>query len=357
MDERIILGAADEPLTFPLVLASDHKTPAVGVTPSLVRISKNGGAFAAPSGAVSAVGNGWYQVAGNATDTGTVGPLLLHVEATGCDPLDMRFEIVPNLAADPLAKGSPTYPLTFLMIDSADHIAGKTGLSPTVTIAKVGGSFATPAGAVSEIGFGWYAVGPNPDDYSTPGPVLLHATATGADPTDDRFDVAAVPTPTVSPVRDDDAFIGNPGVADPALSMVGLLQSTGWFDPGGVVYPASPGAARLTADMQSTCTITPTGVQETDEGSQKRRLRRVGYKIALRYRAEEGADAAAVLGRIDAAVHNVLQSASLGGFTLPWLNRIEAAVPDDSSHPDYRLTIRGLFVYAYEVGTGLRATA
>jgi len=38
------------------------------------------------------------------------------------------------------------------MADSGDHIAGKTGLEPTVTISKNGGSFTSPDGAVTEIG-------------------------------------------------------------------------------------------------------------------------------------------------------------------------------------------------------------
>ncbi len=84
-----------------------------------------------------------------------------------------------------------TRPLNFFMTDSTDHVTGKTGLSPTVTIRKVGGSFASPAGAVSEIANGWYTVAGNATDCNTAGPLLLHATATGADPTDTLYDVVA----------------------------------------------------------------------------------------------------------------------------------------------------------------------
>ena len=80
-------------------------------------------------------------------------------------------------------------PLNFFMTDSTDHVTGKTGLTPTVTIRKVGGSFASPAGAVSEIANGWYTVAGNATDCNTAGPLLLHATATGADPTDTVYDV------------------------------------------------------------------------------------------------------------------------------------------------------------------------
>lgn len=81
--------------------------------------------------------------------------------------------------------------LLFLMLDEADHVTGKTGLSPTVTISKNGGSFASPSGAVSEVGNGWYKIAKNSTDSNTLGPLLLHATGTGADPCDDRFDVVA----------------------------------------------------------------------------------------------------------------------------------------------------------------------
>lgn len=75
-------------------------------------------------------------------------------------------------------------PLLFLLIASSDHITGKTGASPSVLISKAGGAFSSPAGAVTEIGNGWYQVAGNATDTGTLGPLTLHATATGADPTD-----------------------------------------------------------------------------------------------------------------------------------------------------------------------------
>ena len=98
-----------------------------------------------------------------------------------------------------------TTPLRFLMVSSADHISGATGLSPAVVIAKITGGFAAPLGAVSEIGSGWYQVAGNGVDTNTVGPLLLHATAGGADPTDEQYDIvnfnpsaAPTPEPTVS---------------------------------------------------------------------------------------------------------------------------------------------------------------
>jgi hypothetical protein len=90
-----------------------------------------------------------------------------------------------------LQQSSTARPLSFFMVDSTDHVTGKTGLSPTVTICKQGGSFATPAGAVTEIGNGWYQVAANATDTHTLGLLKLHATASGADPFDREFYVVA----------------------------------------------------------------------------------------------------------------------------------------------------------------------
>lgn len=87
--------------------------------------------------------------------------------------------------------GNTAYPLLFQMVSSSDHISAATGLSLTVTISKNGGSFASPSGAVTEIANGWYQVAGNATDANTLGPLCLHATGAGADPTDSLFTVVA----------------------------------------------------------------------------------------------------------------------------------------------------------------------
>ena len=84
-------------------------------------------------------------------------------------------------------QSSTSHPVTFLMVDSTDHVTGKTGLTPTVTLSKDGGAFAAAAGAVSEIGNGWYALAGNATDRGTAGDLLIHASAAGADPVDERY--------------------------------------------------------------------------------------------------------------------------------------------------------------------------
>jgi hypothetical protein len=81
--------------------------------------------------------------------------------------------------------------LFFLMVDSTDHITGKTGLSPTVTLSKNGAAFGAPSGAVTELASGWYKLAGNATDSNTLGPLLLHATGAAADPCDAIFEVVA----------------------------------------------------------------------------------------------------------------------------------------------------------------------
>ncbi len=71
--------------------------------------------------------------------------------------------------------------IPFLMVSSANHIDGATGLSPAVTLSKNGGAFAAPAGAVSETGHGWYKLTPAADTNTT-GSLIIHGEAAGADP-------------------------------------------------------------------------------------------------------------------------------------------------------------------------------
>lgn len=81
-----------------------------------------------------------------------------------------------------IKQSTATLALVFYMVDDADGITPKTGLSPTVTLSKNGGAFASPAGAVSEISGGFYKVAPNSTDSNTLGMLALKATASGAVP-------------------------------------------------------------------------------------------------------------------------------------------------------------------------------
>lgn len=71
-------------VVFLLVDATDDETAETGLSPT-VQISKNGGSFATVTNSVSEIANGWYKVALTATETNTVGPLIVRATGTGAD--------------------------------------------------------------------------------------------------------------------------------------------------------------------------------------------------------------------------------------------------------------------------------
>lgn len=84
-------------LCFLMVESADHVTPLTGASPT-VKLSKNGASGGAAAGAISEIDStnvpGWYKVAGNATDSNTLGALILHATAASGDPSDTLFEVV-----------------------------------------------------------------------------------------------------------------------------------------------------------------------------------------------------------------------------------------------------------------------
>lgn len=88
------INSTDYPIHFLLVLSSDGKTPAVGLTPT-VNLCKSGGTFYLASGTISEKGFGWYSLAGNSFDRDTLGELLVHASGANADVSDDRYFIVP----------------------------------------------------------------------------------------------------------------------------------------------------------------------------------------------------------------------------------------------------------------------
>lgn len=90
-----------------------------------------------------------------------------------------------------IKNGDTSHVISVLMIDSADHVSGKTGLTLTVTRSKNGGAFASWSGTTAEVANGWYKLTPAAGDVDTQGDLAIHVTATGADPTDAQALVVA----------------------------------------------------------------------------------------------------------------------------------------------------------------------
>ena len=184
-------------------------------------------------------------------------------------------------------KQGTTPTIVFLMVGNGDHVTPITGLSPVVTLSKNGASGTTatnnPATQVDATNHpGWYKIALTTTETNTIGDLILHATGTGADPSDrlcvvesaDISDldgeidailsaVAAVPT---TPLLAADTRLNN---LDAAVSS--RLPTSGYTAPPGTVTlaasqpnyaPAKTGdAMTLTAAYDAAKTAAPTTAQ------------------------------------------------------------------------------------------------
>ena len=81
---NIANGISGQKIPVRLVDDTDGETLETGVSSPTIQLSKNGGSFASASdGTWAEIGNGWYTVRLNGTDTSDVGWLLLRVVNTG----------------------------------------------------------------------------------------------------------------------------------------------------------------------------------------------------------------------------------------------------------------------------------
>lgn len=82
-----------------------------------------------------------------------------------------------------------SYPNCFKLVDSSDHVTPKTSATVTCTRSKNGGSFASCSGSVSEVANGVYCLAGHATDRDTVGTLVLHMTASGADPNDFEIEI------------------------------------------------------------------------------------------------------------------------------------------------------------------------
>ncbi len=100
-----------------------------------VRLKKNGGAWAQKNQASSATHeeNGWYEVNLDATDTNTLGILVVAVNESGALPVSREFLVVPANVYEAMVAGTEWLETTSLRADFS--IA-----STTLTVKKTDGS-------------------------------------------------------------------------------------------------------------------------------------------------------------------------------------------------------------------------
>lgn len=103
-----------------------------------------------------------------------------------------------------------------LMVDSSDHVTGKTGLTLTATLSKNGGAFGAISPTVTERGDGWYSLALVAADTDTEGDLALHITGSGADPSDVLMNVNVL-----------EQLLRNKRVLDPATGIETIYDDGG----------------------------------------------------------------------------------------------------------------------------------
>lgn len=138
------------------------------------------------------------------------------------------------------------------MVDSSDHITGKTGLTVAVTLSKAGAAFGAAAGSIAEIGSGWYSASLTTGDTDTLGDLAFHCTSAGADPTDFLDEV-------LTRLNDDLAFPATSG-----RSIV--VDASGLVDANAVkIGPTGAGTAQTARDVGASVLLsTGTGTGQLD---------------------------------------------------------------------------------------------
>ncbi len=157
-----------------------------------------------------------------------------------------------------ILKQSTAINITVLMIDSADHITGKTGLAAGLTIyaTKAAGTPAAITPTVTELDAtnckGLYKLALTTAHTDTLGELQIHVTATGADPADYKWQVSAR-------LIDDLAFPATSG-----RSMV--VDASGLVDANAVkVGPTGAGTAQTARDIGASVLLSAgTGTGQLD---------------------------------------------------------------------------------------------
>lgn len=121
------------------------------------------------------------------------------------------------------------------MLDSTDHVTGKTGLTLTMTASKNGAAFASITPTVTERTSGWYQIALTSSETNTAGDLALQITSAGADPLEIVYEVEPGVTVTGGLVSADVAelvpFRGTVAVVDSTtMYTFAYIQSSGDYN-------------------------------------------------------------------------------------------------------------------------------
>jgi hypothetical protein len=150
------------------------------------------------------------------------------------------------------------------MVDSTDHVTGKTGLTLTITASKDGAAFASITPTVTELANGFYKLALTTSHTDTLGDLALHITGTAADPTDlVRQVVVDLPGATVASVT---------GAVGSVTGNVGgnVTGSVGSVATGGITAASFASgaidAAAIAADAIGSSELAASAVTEIQSG-------------------------------------------------------------------------------------------
>lgn len=121
-------------------LSSDHVSAATGKTIAVV-LSKNGAAFANPSGGATnatEIANGWYYVDLSTTDTGTAGPLIVRGTVSAVDDVETGFTVVDahNAGFDGVPSAVAAASGGLPTVDSTNSVKIQSGLKKNTALAS-----------------------------------------------------------------------------------------------------------------------------------------------------------------------------------------------------------------------------
>ncbi len=155
-------SAAIDVIVGPFLDETDGKTPETGLTISQadVRLFKNGGVDNQKNDASAAThyNNGYYKIDLDATDTGTLGRLLITISEGGALPVWREFVVVPANVYDSLVGGSDALEVDATLIEGVDATDQINAECDTALADYDGPTQAEMDTALTEIkGAGWYA--------------------------------------------------------------------------------------------------------------------------------------------------------------------------------------------------------
>lgn len=143
---------------FKMIDGTDHLSAKTGMS-LVLKLSKNGAAFANAGGTTSEIGNGWYLAALNTTDTNTFGDLAYYIIATGttatnfADDTDFVDQVVNFNYADGTRMGLLSLPNTTPGATNGVLIAG-TNAATTITTALTTTFTGNVTGSVGSVAAG-----------------------------------------------------------------------------------------------------------------------------------------------------------------------------------------------------------